>query len=124
MTFRAKRQPVTYLPERGDLIHTNFSPSAGSEMALPHFAVVFTPKSYHERTGRAVVCPVTSKMRDYPFYFRIPAVPPHLREEGAIVVDQIRAIDLRVRGSLFAGRLDDATLRDLIDLLFALLEGE
>ena len=122
MTIRAKSQPPVYLPDRGDIIHTDFSPSAGSEMALKHFAVVLTPKSYHEKTGRAIVCPVTSKLKDYPFNVSLPAMPPHLAMEGTIVTDQIRAIDLRARGSQFAGRLEAAKLRDIVDLLFALLD--
>ena len=122
MTYRAKSQPPAYMPHRGDVIHTDFSPSAGTEMALKHFAVVLTTRSYHEKTGRAVVCPITSKTKDFPFNLPIPALPPHLPERGAILTDQVRTLDFRARGASYAGRIDDATLRDLVDLLFTLLE--
>ena len=122
MTYRAKAQPAVYVPDRGDIIHTNFSPSAGTEMALKHFAVVLTPRSYHEKLGRAIVCPITSKIKDFPFNLPIPALPPHLPEKGAILTDQVRALDLRARGCNYAGHLDEATLRDIVDLLFTLLE--
>jgi mRNA-degrading endonuclease toxin of MazEF toxin-antitoxin module len=51
------------------------------------------------------------------------ALPPHLKEKGQILADQIRALDFRARGSSFAGRVGDATLRDISDLVFELLEG-
>ena len=122
MTFRAKAAPPPYLPDRGDIIHTNFSPSAGSEMALQHFAVVLTPRAYHEKTGRAIVCPITSKTKDFPFNLPIPAFPPKLPHPGAILTDQVRTLDLRARGSQFAGRIPPATLHEIADLLFTLIE--
>jgi mRNA interferase MazF len=124
VTFRVKSRPEAYIPNRGDVIHTDFSPSAGTEMALKHFAVVLTPKSYHEKTGRAIVCPVTSKLKDFPFNFAIPALPPRLPEKGAVLADQVRTLDLRARGSTYAGHLDDSALREIVDLLFALLDDQ
>ncbi len=50
-------------PERGDIIHCNFSPSAGTEMQEPHYAVVLSPHLFAKATGKAVVCPITSKGR-------------------------------------------------------------
>jgi mRNA interferase MazF len=91
-------------------------------MALKHFALVLTPRNYHEKTGRAIVCPLTSKAKDYPFNYPVPALPPSLPQSGAILTDQIRALDLRARGSHFAARLDDEMMRDIVDLLFTLLE--
>ena len=124
MTFRAKSQPPVYVPERGDVIHTDFSPSAGSETALKHFAVVLTPKAYNEKFGRAIVCPITSKIWQFPFHLPMPALPPQLPQAGEVMTDQMRSLDFRVRGSTFAGRVDEAVLRDIVDLLFALVEGQ
>jgi mRNA interferase MazF len=124
MSHRATSKPAVYLPERGDIIHTDFSPSAGTEMALKHFALVLTPKSYNEKTGRAIVCPLTSKAKDYPFNYPIPAMPPALPQPGAILTDQVRTLDLHARGSHFAARLEDEKIRDIIDLLFTLLEPQ
>jgi mRNA interferase MazF len=124
LTFRAKSQPAVYVPERGDIIHTNFSPSAGTEMALKHFAVVLTPRSYNSKTGRAIVCPITSKVKDFPFNLPLPPHPPKLPPEGAILTDQVRTLDLKSRGSEYVGRVDADKLRDLVDMLFVLLEDD
>lgn len=123
MTFRAKSRIPVYIPNRGDVIHTDFSPSAGSETALKHFAVVLTPKSFNERAGRALVCPITSKLRDHPFNVAFLPLPPHLPEKGQVLTDQIRSLDFGARGSSYAGHVDDATLRDIADVLFELVEG-
>jgi mRNA interferase MazF len=124
MTVRASSRPPLYVPDRGDVIHTDFTPSSGTETALKHFAVVLTPKSYNEKIGRAIVVPITSKVKGFPFNLPLPALPPHLPLPGEILTDQIRTLDLRARGSHYAGRVDDATLRDIIDLLFELVEPQ
>src|SRR4051812_23619288 len=124
VTYRAKSQVPVYIPERGDVIHTDFSPSAGSETALKHYAVVLTPKAYNEKIGRAIVVPITSKVKGFPFHLPVGALPPQLPEAGEVMTDQIRALDLRSRGSRFAGRVDAATLRDMVDLLYELVEPQ
>ena len=124
MTFRAQSQIPLYIPERGDVIHTDFSPSAGSETALKHYAVVLTPKAYHERIGRALVVPITSKVKGFPFHLPLRALPPQLPDAGEVMTDQIRALDLRARGSRYAGHVDEATLRDIVDLLYELVEPQ
>ena len=124
MTFRAKSQTPIYVPDRGDVIHTDFSPSAGRETALKHYAVVLTPRSYNEKAGRALVCPITSKLRGHPFNLPLPPIPPNLPNEGQVLTDQVRSLDFAVRGSSFAGRVGHATLREIADLLFEMVEGE
>ena len=124
MTFSAKSRIPVYVPERGDVIHTDFSPFAGSETALKHYAVVLTSKAYNEKIGRVIVCPITSKIRGFPFNLALPALPPQLPAAGEIMVDQIRAVDLRTCGSNLAGHVDEGTLRDIVDLLFELVETQ
>ena len=53
----------TYFPKRGDFIHFNASPSAGQEMAGPHFALVMSPLSYSRKTGMAIVLIGSSKFK-------------------------------------------------------------
>jgi mRNA interferase MazF len=124
VTFRAKSQTFVYVPNRGDVIHTDFSPSAGSETTLKHFAVVLTPKAYNEKIGRAIVVPITSKVKGFPFDLPLGPLPPQLPAAGEIMTDQVRALDLRVRGSSYAGHVDEVVLRDIVDLLFELVEPQ
>jgi mRNA interferase MazF len=53
---------VIDLPDAGDPVWMNFSPQAGNRPGL-----VLSPRIYHERTALAVLCPITSNTRPYPF---------------------------------------------------------
>jgi mRNA interferase MazF len=62
-----------YVPDAGDLIWLDFTPQAGREQAGRRPAVVLSPRSYSEKTSLAVVCPVTSHVKGYPFEVSLPA---------------------------------------------------
>src|SRR5689334_6314479 len=99
----------SYTPNRGDLVHVNFSPSAGHEMAGRHYALVLSNEKYNKRTGMAIVCPVTSRIRGWPFEVDVPGglLPP---KQGVGVVKSIihadipRHIDFREREAAFVGK--------------------
>ena len=74
-----------YFPDRGDIVWLQFNPQARKRSAL-----VLSPKEYNEKTGLALICPVTSKIKGYPFEVRI---PEGLFIDGAILVDQIKSLD-------------------------------
>ena len=54
-----------YVPERGDLVWLGFDPQAGHEQAGRCPALVITRRSYNQRSGLAVVCPVTRTAKGY-----------------------------------------------------------
>jgi mRNA interferase MazF len=56
-----------YIPEQGDLIRFDFDPQAGHEQGGRHPAIVLSPKSYNRIIGLALVCPVNSRAKGYPF---------------------------------------------------------
>ena len=61
-----------YVPERGDIVWLNFSPQAGHEQAGRRPALVLSPKNYNDRTGLALLCPVTTAAKGYPFEVPLP----------------------------------------------------
>lgn len=124
MRFRAKADPHDISPERGDIIHTNFSPSAGTEMAFKHYALVLSHSALQKRTGRAIVCPLSSKRHENLAEIPIPAMPPALPKPGVILADQIRTIDLRTRESSIVAKAPPEVLQLVMDTLWALLEDD
>jgi mRNA interferase MazF len=52
-----------YIPARGDLIWLQFTPQAGHEQAGHRPAVALSPRSYNQKTGLALFCPVTSQIK-------------------------------------------------------------
>jgi mRNA interferase MazF len=85
---------ATYAPERGDMIWLHFTPQAGREQAGRRPALVISPAAYNRKVGLVLVCPITSKVKGYPFEV---VLPQGFKAEGAVLCDQIRSLDWRAR---------------------------
>lgn len=107
-----------YVPERGDLVWLTFDPQAGREQAGRRPALVLTPAIYNERSGLAVVCPVTSRSKGYPFEVRLPA---ELEVSGVVLSDHLKSADWRKRRAELAGKAPDAVLAEISAKLRPLL---
>jgi mRNA interferase MazF len=86
-----KRQTT---PGRGDLIWISLDPRAGHEQAGRRPALVLSPVAYNGRTGLALCCPITSRVKGYPFEV---ALPDGLPIAGVVLVDQVRNLDWKAR---------------------------
>ncbi|MCL2640730.1 MAG: type II toxin-antitoxin system PemK/MazF family toxin, partial [Phycisphaerales bacterium] len=103
-----------YFPQRGDFVHLDASPSAGREMAGPHFALVMSPLAYNKKTGMAIVLLGSSKFKheSHPRYGNIKPIPAGMipptknnpTGEGVLFCDAVRQIDWRERAVSFAGK--------------------
>lgn len=58
----------TYQPKQGDIVVMNFNPQAGHEQGGRRPALVISNVSFHRYTHMAIVCPITSKTKDYPMH--------------------------------------------------------
>jgi len=56
-----------------------------------------SPESYNARAGLAILCPVTSQAKGYPFEV---AFPPGCAISGVILSDQVKSLDWRARGAV------------------------
>ena len=65
---------MAYVPERGDIVWFAFSPTAGHEQAGHRPALVLSPASYNGRSGLMLCCPITSKLKPYPFVVPVPGI--------------------------------------------------
>jgi len=93
-------------PSRGDLVWFDFKPNAGHEKAGRRPALVLSPREYHQRTSFAVVCPITSTIKGYPFEVVLPV-------SGAVLADQVKSIDRHARRIEFAGKVPDSVVQDV-----------
>jgi mRNA-degrading endonuclease toxin of MazEF toxin-antitoxin module len=119
----------TYKPKRGDLVHLNFSPSAGREMADWHYAVVVSSTNYNRVTGMAVVCVITSRIRGGPFEVPVPKglLPPKAgvgMVDSVVVADAVRQVDYRDRSMRFINPAPREFVETVLDTLFAVLEED
>lgn len=83
-----------YIPDRGDIVWLDFNPQAGYEQAGHRPALVVSPKAYNEKVGLALFCPITSNVKGYPFEV---VLPEKHKVSGAILSDQIKSLDWKVR---------------------------
>ena len=109
---------MTYTPERGDVVWISLNPQAGHEQSGRRPAVVLSPAAYNGKAGLAIMCPITSQVKAYPFEVRL---PENLHIGGVILSDQVKSLDWRARKAEFAGSLPAATVGEVLQKLSALL---
>lgn len=110
--------PPIAAPDRGDIIWLDFSPQLGREQAGRRPALTVSPASYNRRVGLGLFCPITSKIKGYPF--EVP-LPDGLVVSGVILDDQIKSIDWRARRAQFAASVPTETIDAVASLLSTLL---
>ena len=108
-----------YVSERGDIVWIDFMPQAGHEQARRRPAVVISPSAYNEKVGLALFCPVTSKIKGYPFEVDLPDAGS---VRGVILADQIKSLDWRARRAEFAGRATRQVVDEVVGKIRAILE--
>jgi len=108
----------SYVPERGDVVWLDVDPHAGREQSKRRPAVVLSPSAYNARTSLALCCPVTSRVKGYPFEVALPA---GLEIEGVVLVDQLRSQDWHARHATHIGTLSPATTQQILARARALL---
>jgi mRNA interferase MazF len=106
-----------YVPAPGDLVWLEFTPQAGHEQAGRRPALVVSAKDYNRKTGLALFCPVTSRIKGYPFEV-------HLNGKvinGVILSDQVKSLDWRARKVERIGPAPSGVLEETLAKIRALL---
>src|SRR5438874_1444490 len=101
---------MTYVPDRGDAVWINFDPRVGHEQSGRRPALVLSPDIYNRRSGLAVVCPITSRAKRYPFEVLLPEGLPI---SGVILSDHVRSVDWSVRNAEFIAQLSDELVTEV-----------
>jgi mRNA interferase MazF len=118
----------TYFPDRGHFVHLNFSPSAAHEMADRHYALVLSTSSFARKTGFALVCPVTSNTKPWPFNVLVPSglLPPKRGKDvdSVVLTDQVKSIDFRDRECEFIVGAPDLILDEALAKVRAIVDSD
>jgi len=112
---------AAYAPERGDVVWLEFNPQTGSEQAGRRPALVISPRSYNKKAGLALVCPITSRSKGYPFEVEL---PHGLGAKGAILCDQLKSLDWRARRASRLGSVPDPVIQEVTARILALVDPE
>jgi len=102
-----------YVPDRGDIVWLDFTPQSQSGKRP---AVVLSPGSYNEKAGLALFCPITSKVKGYPFEVKIEG-----KIEGVILSDQVRSLDWKTRNAEFIQKANRNLISEVISNLELLI---
>lgn len=113
--------PREYVPARGDVVWLSFSPQVGHEQAGVRPALVISPVAYNRRVGLALFCPLTTQVKGYPFEV---VLPTGLKAKGAVLADQVKSLDWRVRKAKLLCRVPPEVLNETLGRVLALIEPE
>jgi len=109
-----------YVPDRGDIIWLHFTPQSGREHTGHRPAIVLSPKTYNRKVGLCLVCPITSKIKGYPFEV---VLENGMKTSGAILSDQVRSLDWRSRQAEYIEKVPDEIFIEVKGKLDALMNG-
>ena len=106
-----------YIPERGDIVWLNFYPGSGHEQKGKRPAVVISPEGYNEKVGLGLFCPITSKIKNYPFEVKI----ENDTINGVVLADQIKNLDWKTREIEFITKATSEKMNEIINKISVLL---
>lgn len=106
------------MPDRGDVVWLESSPPAGHEQAGRCPAVVVSPAAYNGKVALALLCPITSQNKGYPF--EVP-IPSGLQVSGVVLADQIKSLDWRARKAKRFGKLPPEATNEILAKLRTLV---
>ncbi len=105
-----------YVPDAGDIVWLQFDPQAGHEQAGHRPALVLSPAAYNGKRGMMLCCPMTSRVKGYPFEVVVPGPSP-----SAVLADQIKSVDWVARKAARKGVAPASVLAEARAKLKALL---
>jgi len=109
---------VKIIPDRGDVVWIDFDPSLGHEQAGRRPGLILSSQKYHQKVGLAIVCPITSRAKGYPF--EVP-IPDGFKVKGVILSDQLKCIDLSERNVDLLFKIPDTVVEAVQNLAISVL---
>jgi len=105
-------------PRRGDIVWISLYPQADHEQAGRRPALILSPQKYNDRVGLALMCPITSIVKGYPF--EVP-LPGDCSVNGVVLSDQVKSLDWRARMIEVIKRTSDSFIDSVLEKLRTLL---
>ena len=97
----------------------DFEPTKGREQKGVRPAFVVSPKAYNAKVGLALVCPVTSQQKGYPFEVSCGSA----KIDGVILSDHIRSVDWKARRAQLIGSPSSAVTQEVETRLLSLVQS-
>jgi mRNA interferase MazF len=99
-------RPRAYVPEAGDIVWLEFDPQAGHEQAGHRPALVMSPALYNGKTGLMLCCPLSTRIKGYPFE----VLTDVGGQAGVVLSDQVKSLDWKIRKAKKKGVVPDSVM--------------
>jgi mRNA interferase MazF len=86
----------------------SLDPTLGAEQAKRRPVLVLSALAYNKKVGLAIVCPITSHVKGYPFEVPLPTT---FGIAGVVLADHVRSIDWRARSAEYIGTVPSELLQ-------------
>ena len=107
----------TYVPDAGDIVWMNLSPTSGHEQSGHRPVLALTPAEYNLKRGLLICCPITTRVSGYPFEVEVNTD----QISGVVISDQVKSADWTARGARPAGKASLEVILEVKAKLKALL---
>ena len=104
-----------YIPDRGDICWASLDPTLGHEQHGRRPVLVLSLKMYNDLSGLAVICPITSQIKPYPYVVL-------LGIKSVILADQIRSVSWQKRNFDYITKSSPEVLTDVLSKIKTLLD--
>ena len=100
--------------ERGDIWHVDLEPTRGREQAGARYVLIVTDKLFN-RIGTPIVVQIPTG-GDFARFrgFAVSLSGAGTRSSGVVLCNQIRALDLKIRGGRFVERAPDFIMDEVL----------
>lgn len=113
---------MDYIPKQGDIIKMDFNPTKGHEQRGHRPALIVSNASFNKfARGVAIVCPITNTDRNIPIHIKL---DNRTTTKGVVMTDQVKALDLTVRGAEFVEKIPSDILAEICDIVSGFSEIE
>ncbi|WP_448216118.1 type II toxin-antitoxin system PemK/MazF family toxin [Endozoicomonas sp. 2B-B] len=109
---------MPYIPDRGDVVWINFDPSSGREIRKRRPGLVLSNKLYSRFTKYALVAPITSTIRGWPFEVKIDGGDV----SGVALCEQIKSLDYLSGELEFIEKADPDAVEEAIAKIVAIFD--
>jgi len=106
-----------YIPDRRDIVWIDLNPTRGHEQAKVRPALVLSPRAYNQKTKLALLCPITSEKKGYPFEVAVSAK----EVQGVVLADHVRSWAWGERRARFIEKASPKVVQSVIERLQLLL---
>lgn len=109
-----------YIPERLDVILLDFEPKKGNEIGKYRPALVLSSKTYNQKTGLLICCPISTSIRGH-----LSEVPIEGLERSSVIATSIiQTLSWQARKAKFIKKVNDEIFVEVLQRLLPLIGAD